>query len=124
MSDLDKRGFIRFLTDVKEFFYSQQKFMPGWRINIITQHFYNQHLTKIYRGILDDHFTCDEKDKLEPLAIGLKKTIDETNENWSFHKWWSVPGIIGLIHILVCREMDSPRFKSPVGISRIAIFIH
>ena len=117
MSDLDKRGFNRYLTDFKDFRHSQEKFLSGWTNSIISQYFYNQHLTKIYRGILDDHFTCDEKDKLEPLAIGLKKTIDKTNEDWSSHKWWIVPGMLGLAHMISYRKMNSPSFKRKKVIS-------
>ena len=82
-SDFGKRGVNLIPYHPIQYFKSQRKFLSGWRISLLTQYFYDRHLTRIYRGILDDHFTCDEKQKLEPLAIGMKKTIDETNEDWS-----------------------------------------
>ena len=67
---------------------SRRKFISGWRFSLLTQYFYNRHLTRIYKGILDDHFTCDEKEKLKPLAAGMNKSIEEAIEDFNSKKWF------------------------------------
>ena len=101
MSDLDKRGeyfiqFFRYPTvslHFEHFNRSRERFISGWRFSLLTQYFYNRHLNEIYNGILCDHFTYDEIEKLKPLAIGMNKSIEETSEDWSKQKWLREPFI-------------------------------
>ena len=89
-SDFGRRG-LRLPYHPIDYYRSQRKFISGWKGNIVIQYLCDQHLTRIYRGILDDHFTCDEKQVLEPLALIMNKNIVETKEDWSIHKWWWLP---------------------------------